>query len=95
MYRLVHLKPEYDVSTITGAFEGSLLTFARKFRAYVGPACRVFKRAYNIKTMSPIKLKWSISGSAGPNGSPAYSKFIEDTYAVLTTDLSIKIFFLY
>jgi hypothetical protein len=92
---VVKLKPEFDVSTITSGFDGSLLNFVRKFQAKLGPTCCVFKTAYGIKTMSSIKLKWSISGSAGPNGSPAYSKFIEDTYAILMSPLSVKIFFLF
>jgi hypothetical protein len=91
----VYLNVEYDVSTITGAFSGSLLKYVRKFQAYLGPTCSVFKKTFNIKTMSPFKLKWSISGSAGPNGSPAYSKFLEDTYAILYSSLSVKIFCFY
>jgi hypothetical protein len=94
-YRLVVLTPEYKVSTITDRFGGSLTGFVRNFWAKLVPTCSVFKRAYNIKSPGPFNLKWSISGSAGPNGSPAYCKWIEDSYAVLTSSLSVKIFCLY
>jgi hypothetical protein len=52
-------------------------------------------RTYNIRTPAPMKFKWAISGSAGPNGSPAYSKFTHDIHAILKSSLAIKIFFLY
>jgi len=94
-YRLVTMTPEYKVSTITDRFGGSLISFVRNFWTKLVSTCNVFKRTYNIRPPAPFEMKWSISGSAGPNGSPAYCKWIEDTYAVLRTSLSIKIFCLY
>jgi len=96
VYRLILMKPDYDVSTITGRFGGDFLKLvSKKLWTNLLTTCRVFSRAYSIKPMKPFTLRWSISGSAGPNGSPAYSKFGEDTYAVCRSSLAIKLFFLY
>jgi len=91
----VYLKPVFDVTTITGSFTGSLFNCGRFILPHLNSTCDIFKRTYCIKTIRPTSLKWSISGSSGPNGSPAYSKWIEDTYAVLTDFLSIKLFMFY
>lgn len=95
VYRLVIMKPEYKVSTITDRFGGSLFNFVRKFWTKLTPTCNVMRRTYNIRTPAPMKFKWAISGSAGPNGSPAYSKFTHDIHAILKSSLSLKLFFLY
>lgn len=96
-HRLVVMKPDYSVSTITGRFSGNLFRLVSNSKLWtsLSTTCSVFSKTFGIKTIKGFNLRWSISGSAGPNGSPAFQKFPEDVYAVCRSSLLVKIFCLY
>nr|URG16550.1 MAG: RNA dependent RNA polymerase [Mitoviridae sp.] len=79
LHRLVRLEPDRSTVTITGGFSGSWLKFLFCFG----------KQIWNFKSdrlglteMREFNLRWFTSSKSGPNGSPAWRKFVQDFQAV-------------
>lgn len=68
VHRLITLKPEFDFSTITAPFRGSLMGLALDIRE-LDLAARAFGSKYKIKLMEERDLVYHRSLASGPNGS--------------------------
>jgi hypothetical protein len=75
-FRLFYTDPVVDVSTITGRFEGKL-TGLFKWK-YLSTLSYVNKSFRSIDQNWNAKWKWHISGASGPNGSLAYTQYLND-----------------
>lgn len=74
-YRLFYTDPVADISTITSRFKGSIV---RLFKWKYLRNLNKVNKSFRINQNWSAKFKWHISGSAGPNGSPAYARYLDD-----------------
>lgn len=94
-FRLYRLKPDYDVSSITDSFRGRLTGLLRlKYLGNLGKVNQSFRSAMPDQNWR-AKWKWHISGASGPNGSPAYSQYLNDLRALSYTWLGVGCLILY
>jgi hypothetical protein len=90
VHRLFELAPVIDVTTITSRFKGSLLSLIRYSRALYRVTLS-FRSMLKLDQNWSAKWKWHISGASGPNGSVAYTRYLDDLYAIRQEGLYWKI----
>lgn len=87
-YRLIHLPPVLDTSTITGGFKGSYLKLLINISSFVQANLSFTRFTRGNWT---CRWKWHVSGKSGPNGPVAYSQYLNDLYAIRQEWLILKI----
>ena len=86
LYTLVLLPPSFEISTIVEPGNGTMYYSQRRIQ----DCYRIFKKTYRIPQFKDNpRFKWYVSSKAGPNGKPAYTKWIEDAFA-LHSDVTVK-----
>lgn len=80
-YRLYKTAPVVDVTTITGSFRGRLIGLFKYFK-HLKPTKQSFRASIPDVQNWHAKFKWHISGASGPNGSVAYTRYLDDLSAL-------------
>lgn len=81
LHRLVKLKPERDVESISQPFTGSWMKFWWTSYRCLTDSSGVIRRYTSLPW--DIKFRWFLSESSGPNGSRAWTRYHTDFKAVL------------
>jgi len=81
VHRLFKLDPVIDTTTITSGFKGSLWSCIY-FMPSLYQVTLSFRSKLKLDQNWSARWKWHISGASGPNGPVAYTRYLEDLYAV-------------
>jgi hypothetical protein len=91
VHRCFTLHPVIDTTTITSGFEGSLYRLAISSWSLFQVTLSFTKRIKFLQENWSAKWKWHISGATGPNGSLAYTRYLDDLYAIRQEGLYWKL----